>query len=149
MLRYLDVGAEQEVTLGGRPLRAVPITDRVTLEGAVTTHYVDRKGNWLGSQNRVIDAQNKPSVITILPTDEATLLALWKDANLTRPADNLDDGPTRAAAADNARDARETSPGASPGASPGNGGAPRGGTLPRRLGSSGAGGTEPAGPGKR
>lgn len=75
MMRYLEVGPEQQVTLAGRPMRAVPIKDHLTLEGTVTTHYVDSRGNWLGSETR-------ETGITILPTDERTLVALWKEPDL-------------------------------------------------------------------
>lgn len=80
MARYIDVGREQEVTLDGQRVAAIPIRDRIGFEGSVTTHYVSPDGKYLGSLNA-------DSGITILPTDAATLVRLWKDANLTRPAD--------------------------------------------------------------
>jgi len=78
--RYVDVGDEQEVTLGGQKVRAIPIKDRIGLEGSVTTHYVSPQGAYLGSVN-------EDSKLTILPTDRATLEKMWANANLTRPAD--------------------------------------------------------------
>jgi hypothetical protein len=58
----------------------VPVTDRVGVEGSVTTHYMGTDGKYLGSEN-------PDTGITVLPSDEATLLGIWKDADLTRPAD--------------------------------------------------------------
>ena len=81
MHRYVDVGTEQEVELGGKKVRAVPISDRVGLEGAPTFHYVSPDGKYLGSMN-------KESKITILPTDAETLQKIWANkADLTRPAE--------------------------------------------------------------
>ena len=81
MSRYVDVEREEEVTLGGRKVRAIPILDRMGLEGAVTTHYVTpADGTYLGSVNAETN-------VTILPTDRATLQGIWKDADLSRPGD--------------------------------------------------------------
>jgi hypothetical protein len=80
MSRYVDVGREEEVTLGGARVRAIPIRDRLGLEGTVTTHYISPEGAYLGSVNA-------GSKITLLPTDRKTIESLWKDADLTRPAD--------------------------------------------------------------
>ena len=68
------------VTIGGESIRAVPIKDRIGLQGSVTTHYMSLDGKYLGSVN-------EDSKVTILPTDAATLENIWKDANLTRPGD--------------------------------------------------------------
>ncbi|MEA2710145.1 MAG: hypothetical protein QOF78_2746, partial [Phycisphaerales bacterium] len=79
MMRYVDVGTEQEVDLGGERVRAVPITDRLGLEGSATIHYVDPATNkYLGSVNR-------DSKITVLPTDAATLQKKWANVDLSRP----------------------------------------------------------------
>jgi hypothetical protein len=78
MLRYVDVGMEQQVTLAGHSFQAIPITDRIGYRGTVTTHYMSPEGRYLGSEN-------KESHLTILPTDGQTLLSIWKTANLTRP----------------------------------------------------------------
>ncbi|HMB95079.1 MAG TPA: hypothetical protein VKK61_03490 [Tepidisphaeraceae bacterium] len=78
MYRYIDVGEEQEVALGGKRVHAVPVKDRVGLEGAVTTHYISIDGSYLGSVN-------EDSKIEILPTDAVTLGKLWQNVNLTRP----------------------------------------------------------------
>jgi hypothetical protein len=78
MYRYIDVGSEQEVVLGGKRMRAVPVKDRIGLEGSVTTDYISPDGKFLGSVN-------EDTKTTILPTDAATLDKLWKNVNLSRP----------------------------------------------------------------
>lgn len=80
MLRYVDVGAEARVNFNGESVRAVPISDRIGYEGSVTTHYMTLGGQYIGSEN-------PDSGIVIVPSDEKTLLDIWKDADLTRPAD--------------------------------------------------------------
>jgi len=78
MLRYIDVKPEREATIDGKKVRAVPVEDRLGLEGSVTTHYMDPEGEYLGSIN-------EETKVSILPTDAATLQQLWKEADLTRP----------------------------------------------------------------
>jgi len=80
MLRYVDVQAEQRVTIAGESMRAIPIRDRLGLEGSVTIHYVSSNGKYLGSEN-------PDSGIVMLPSKEEALLKIWKDANFSRPAD--------------------------------------------------------------
>ena len=63
-----------------RGLHAIPIRDRLGLEGSVTTHYITPEGDYLGSIN-------PDSKIVIVPTDAPTLQKMWKDVNLTRPSD--------------------------------------------------------------
>ncbi len=78
MLRYIDVLQDREVVLNNQKIRAVPVQDRIGLEGAVTTHYLTVRGQYLGSVN-------EESGITILPTDADTLVKLWTAPELTRP----------------------------------------------------------------
>ena len=78
MHRYVDIGVEQQVTFNGKSVRAVPISDRIGYHGPVMVHYITRDRKYLGSEN-------KESHILILPTDAATLLSIWKNANLTQP----------------------------------------------------------------
>jgi hypothetical protein len=78
ILRYVDVGFEKEVQLNGQTVRAIPISDRIRLEGTPTIHYMSPDGHYLGSVNE--DAK-----IMILPTDKATLEKIWKNPDLTRP----------------------------------------------------------------
>jgi hypothetical protein len=80
MARYVDVGREQVVELGGQRVTAVPVTDRLGLEGSPTVHYLSPAGKYLGSINAL-------SKLTILPSDADTLQKIWaNNANLTRPA---------------------------------------------------------------
>lgn len=88
MARYVDVGAEQAVELDGKKVRAIPVGDRLGLQGSITTHWVSPDGKYLGSTN-------KDSGTTLLPTDAATLETLWKDADLSRPKP-LDERPAAA-----------------------------------------------------
>jgi len=78
MARYVDVGLEQEATLGGQKILAIPVRDRIGLEGSVTTHYVSAAGEYLGSMN-------PDTKVEIIPSDSATLERLWKDVDLSRP----------------------------------------------------------------
>lgn len=80
MLRYVDVGPEARVNFNGESVRAVPISDRIGYEGSVTTHYMSLGGQYIGSEN-------PDTGIVVVPSDEKTLLDVWKDADLTRPAD--------------------------------------------------------------
>jgi len=50
------------------------------LEGSVTTHYFTADGKYLGSVN-------PESKITVLPADRSTIERLWKNADLSRPAE--------------------------------------------------------------
>lgn len=97
MMRYVDVLEVQKVTFNGKVSRAVPVKDRLGLEGPVTTHYLTQDGKWLGSES-------KDTGLTIIPSNEETLLSIWKDANLQLP-----DAPKReeakAAADENSADA--------------------------------------------
>lgn len=76
--RYIDVLPEARVTFNGQLVRAVQVTDKFGIEGSVTTHYMTPEGQYLGSEN-------KDTKLLVLPTDEQTLLGLWKDAKLTDP----------------------------------------------------------------
>jgi len=78
MARYVDVGVEQEATIGGHQVMAIPVRDRLGLEGSVTTHYMNAAGQYLGSVS-------PDSKVEILPSDAATLVALWKNVDLSRP----------------------------------------------------------------
>jgi hypothetical protein len=71
MHRYVDVGFEKTVQLGGQTVQAIPISDRIRLEGSPTVHYMSPEGKYLGSVN-------EEAKLTILPTDKATLEKIWK-----------------------------------------------------------------------
>lgn len=78
MMRYVDVLPEREVTLDGQRLKAVPVTDRIGIEGDPTIHYLTRDGQYLGSVN-------ERAKISVLPTNAATLQRIWANADLSRP----------------------------------------------------------------
>jgi hypothetical protein len=78
MMRYIDVQDQRKVEFNGQLVRATPVLDRLGLEGPAKTHYLSSDRVWLGSES-------KDTGITIVPSDEETLLKLWKDANLTTP----------------------------------------------------------------
>lgn len=78
MLRYLDVKPETDVKLNGKLLRAVPVVDKIGLQGEPTTHYMSAAGAYLGSVN-------ESTKFEIEPADHDTILAAFKDANLTQP----------------------------------------------------------------
>jgi hypothetical protein len=78
MARYIDVHAPQKVQFNNQVVRATLVDDKIGLEGPVTTHYFSSDHTWLGSEN-------KATGTTVLPSDEKTLLALWKDAILAAP----------------------------------------------------------------
>jgi hypothetical protein len=75
MHRYVDVGQEATVTIGSQTVRAVPVSERIGLEGAPIVHYLSPEGKYLGTIN-------KADGLTVLPSDVQTLLRLWPDADL-------------------------------------------------------------------
>ncbi len=85
MFRYVDVAIEEDVDIFGKKMRAVPVLDRLGLEGTPTIHYLSPEGEYLGAKTETLDGKGKTVVSWILPTDAATLTAKWKDAVLTRP----------------------------------------------------------------
>jgi hypothetical protein len=70
MGRYVDVESARDVELDGQTVRAVPIEDRIGVDGIPITHYVTRQGEWLGSIS-------DDSRLQVFPTDEHTLKGLW------------------------------------------------------------------------
>jgi hypothetical protein len=88
--RYVDVGFEKEVKLAGRSVRAIPVSDRIRLEGAPTVHYMSPEGKYLGSVNEA-------SKVMILPTDKATLEKMWGNPDLRKP-ENIEKPGTAAGA---------------------------------------------------
>ena len=90
LTRYVSVEPPQAVVLGGQSVRAVPIRDRITLEGTPTIHYFSPEGQYLGS---VTDATQT----TLLASDESELKNIWKTDRLIT-ADDFDHiGPAPAA----------------------------------------------------
>jgi hypothetical protein len=72
MARYVDVDAATDVVLDGQQVHAIPISDRIGVDGITTIHYVSRQGEWLGSVN-------EDSKLQVLPTDAGTLANIWKN----------------------------------------------------------------------
>ncbi len=89
MLRYIDVLKITKLDQfnGQAGVRVVPIEDRLGIEGPVTTHYISLDGKWLGSVT-------KEDGITVVPSDEETLMRIWKDAILKAP--DVPQGPAGA-----------------------------------------------------
>ena len=86
MLRYVDVGSEQEVDLAGQRVNAVPITDRIGAQGSPTIHYIDP------AKNKYLGSVNPESKITVLPTDREFLRQKWIGADLSRPREAKETG---------------------------------------------------------
>jgi len=80
MSRYVEVGKEGDFEFAGQTIHAVPVSDRLGWRGSITTHYMTRDGRYLGSEN-------KDTHTVIVPTDAATLLGIWRSANLTQPGE--------------------------------------------------------------
>ncbi len=79
MARYIDVGERKMVQLNGQKVEAIPVEDRIGLDGTPMIHYMSPSGKYLGSVNAEANFQ-------ILPTDAGTLQRIWAhNANLTRP----------------------------------------------------------------
>jgi len=84
MLVYADVQEPREVTIDNRIYMATPVQYRVGLEGVPTTYYIGKDGKYLGSET-FYTVDGRQSVIRVLPSDEATLLKLWRGAQLSKP----------------------------------------------------------------
>lgn len=78
MLRYVDVRPEATVKIDGQEIRAVGVAEHIGASGSVTTHYVTRRGQYLGSVN----ADTK---LEIIPSDRSTLEGIWKTLDFTPP----------------------------------------------------------------
>ena len=61
MMHYMDVLPQQAVNIMGRNVIAIPIDDRIGLDGTVTTHYFTPAGKYLGSETRDTDTWVIPS----------------------------------------------------------------------------------------
>jgi hypothetical protein len=78
MMRYVDVSPEVKVKLDGQDVRAIGESDKLGLGGSTTTHYMSRRGQYLGS----INAEAK---VEILPSDRETLEGIWKTLDFQGP----------------------------------------------------------------
>jgi hypothetical protein len=85
MLRYMDVLPPAEVTFNGKSIVAVPVHDRLGVDGPVQTHYLDSDdGSYLGTLT-TIKTKDGQSTEIVVPTDAATLRKIWPLCNLTPP----------------------------------------------------------------
>ncbi len=84
MSRYLEVLPAQRVKFHGQEFDAIPITDKITLEGAVTTYYLSPEGKFLGSIARFTDGE-KTTTVEVVPSDSQTIQRLWNRPDLSRP----------------------------------------------------------------
>lgn len=75
--RYLDVRPLQSMELSGKTMQVTPVEDRLGLEGAITIHYIDTAGHEI--------ATRAAGGVFSCDTVRASVLAVWKNANLTPP----------------------------------------------------------------
>jgi hypothetical protein len=97
MSRYVDVQRERDVTLNGEHLRAIPIADRLGLQGVPTYHYFSPDGKYLGSETTLMqqspdDPTPHQVKLLILPTTAEELNRIWDKPNLTAPSAPPDAG---------------------------------------------------------
>ncbi|MGD0463282.1 MAG: hypothetical protein ABSB74_12425 [Tepidisphaeraceae bacterium] len=84
MSRYMEVLPVQHVKFRGQEFDAVPITDKLTLEGSLTTYYLSPQGKFLGSTSSFTDG-DKTTLIEVVPTDIQTLDHIWNRPDLSGP----------------------------------------------------------------
>jgi hypothetical protein len=70
MFRYVEVGKPEDVVLNGVSKHAIPISDRIGVEGIPTTQYMSMDGKWLGSLNT-------QTGLEVLPVSPAELKTIW------------------------------------------------------------------------
>ncbi len=70
MARYVDVGLPTDTVLDGVTVHAIPVTDRVGIDGNPTIHYMTVRGEWLGS----VSDEGR---FLVLPAAEKDLQAYW------------------------------------------------------------------------
>jgi hypothetical protein len=84
MSRYMEVLPVQHVKFRGQEFDAIPITDKLTLEGSLTTYYLSPEGKFLGSTSTFTDG-DKTTLIEVVPADSQTLDHIWNRPDLSRP----------------------------------------------------------------
>jgi hypothetical protein len=84
MSRYMEVLPVQHVKFHGQEFDAIPITDKLTLEGSLTTYYLSPEGKFLGSTGTYTDG-DKTTLVEVVPTDSQTLDHIWSRPDLSRP----------------------------------------------------------------
>jgi hypothetical protein len=70
MARYVDVDRATDVTLDGKLVHAIPVSDRIGIDGLPTIHYMSPSGKWLGS----ISEEGR---VQVLPATEEQLKEIW------------------------------------------------------------------------
>jgi hypothetical protein len=78
MQRFIDVERMQTLKFDGREIQAIPVKDRLGLEGEPTWHYFTRDGKYLGSYH-------ESTGVSVVASDEQTVKGLWPKANIGRP----------------------------------------------------------------
>jgi len=86
MARYIEVLPIQHIKFHGQEFDAVPITDKITLDGPVTTIYMSIDGKFLGNTT-TITSGDKTTTVDVLPTDSQTLSHLWSRPDLSGPSE--------------------------------------------------------------
>jgi hypothetical protein len=86
MSRYVEVLPIQHVNFRGQSFDAIPITDKIGLDGPVTTYYMGLKGEFLGSTSTYAQG-DKSTTVEIVPTDSDTLNHIWSRPDLTSPTE--------------------------------------------------------------
>ena len=84
MARYVEVLPIRHVKFRGQEFDAVPITDKITLDGPVTTFYLSIDGKFLGS-TASIPAGDLTTTLEVVPTDVQTLGHIWNRPDLSAP----------------------------------------------------------------
>lgn len=92
MFRYIDVGLPETVDILGKKVTAVPVADRIGLQGLPTIHYISPEGEYLGSKSTTMVGEDE-STSWIIPSDADTIKARWADAQLTKPEANAPKEP--------------------------------------------------------
>jgi hypothetical protein len=99
MARYMEVLPVQHVKFHGQEFDAFPITDKITLDGSVTTIYLSIDGKFLGSTTSIVDG-DKTTTMEVVPTDSETRGHIWNRPDLSAPdvpagdADTIFPAPT-------------------------------------------------------
>jgi hypothetical protein len=85
MARYIEVLPVQHVKFRGQEFDAIPVTDKIGLDGPLTTIYLSIGGKFLGSTTTVTDG-DKTTLVEVVPTDAQTLDHIWTRPDLSAPA---------------------------------------------------------------
>jgi hypothetical protein len=92
MMRYVDVLPQQAVNILGKNEFAIPIDDRIGIDGTIVTHYYSPAGKYLGSENKDADTW-------VIPSDSDTIQKIWSgNALLVVPNPARQQQPSGAAA---------------------------------------------------